>query len=64
MNKRSALFDNIKVAVNKRYIIPQPKETMAKGQTHPKFILNPTEFTVKDDLPFEPPKPEQTEIPF
>lgn len=59
-----ALLDNIKVAVNKRYIIPQPKETMAKGQTHPKFILNPSEFPVKDDLPFEPPVPEQTEIPF
>ena len=59
-----ALLDNIKVAVNRRYIIPQSPDTMKKGQTHPKFLLNPTEFPVKDDLPFEPPTDEQTVLDF
>lgn len=46
-----ALLDNVKVAVNRRFIIEQSRDTMLRGQTHPKFILNPEEFP--DEKPFE-----------
>ena len=45
-----ALLDNLRIAINRRFIIEQPKETRAKGQTHIKYILNPEEFP--DDNPF------------
>jgi KaiC/GvpD/RAD55 family RecA-like ATPase len=48
-----SLLDNLKVALNRRFIIEQPKETRTKGQTHVKYILNPEEFP--DDKPFGPP---------
>lgn len=60
----NALFDNVKVAVARRFIIAQPPETMKKGQTHPKFILNPAEFPKREELPFEPPTAEQTVLDF
>jgi len=59
-----AQLDNLKVAINLRYIIPQPDDTLIKGQTHKKFILNPVIFPIKEDLPFEPPKDEQTVLDF
>jgi hypothetical protein len=37
---------------------------MKKGQTHPKFILNPMEFPKREELPFEPPTSEQTVLDF
>ena len=39
-----ALLDNLRVALNRRFIIEQPPETRTKGQTHIKYILNPDEF--------------------
>lgn len=60
VSNASAQSDNIKVALNRRFIIPQPKETRAKGQTHVKYILNPEEFP--DDDPFG--KPTEEEAPF
>lgn len=36
-----SLLDNIKVALNRRFIIEQPEETRKRGQTHVKYILNP-----------------------
>ena len=56
----AAQNDNLKVALNRRFIIEQPKETRKKGQTHPRFFLNPEEFP--DDDPFG--KPVVGEIPF
>lgn len=47
-----SLLDNLKVALNRRFIIEQPPETRKKGQTHPKYILNPEEFPSDD--PFGP----------
>jgi KaiC/GvpD/RAD55 family RecA-like ATPase len=49
---RAAQLDNIRVAMNRRFIIEQPAETRTKGQTHIKYILNPEEF--KDEDPFGP----------
>ena len=57
---KPAQDDNMKVALNRRFIIPQPKETRAKGQTHIKYILNPEEFP--DDDPFG--KPTEEKVPF
>lgn len=51
----TAQLDNLKVAINRRFIIEQPAETRSKGQTHIKYILNPEEFddlTTDDDVPF------------
>ena len=59
-----AILDNMKVAINTRFIIEQPRETMTKGQKYPKFILNPRIFPTDDDLPFEKPTPTQTELDF
>jgi hypothetical protein len=59
-----ALNDNMKVALNSRYVVIQPQDTMVKGQTHPKFILNPLIFPPVEELPFEPPTDEQTELDF
>ena len=60
VSNASAQSDNIKVALNRRFIIEQPKETRAKGQTHVKYILNPEEFP--DDDPFG--KPTEEKAPF
>lgn len=46
-----ALLDNVKVAINRRFIIEQAEETRTKGQTHVKYILNPEFF---QDDPFTP----------
>lgn len=64
VKNNTASFDNLKVAINCRFIIPQDPETMKKGQTHPKFILNPHIFPDNNDLPFEPPTYAQTELDF
>lgn len=53
VTNKTAQDDNMKVAVNRRFIIEQPKETREKGQKHPKYILNPEEFG--EDDPFGPP---------
>lgn len=60
VSNASAQSDNIKVALNRRFIIEQPKETRSKGQTHIKYILNPEEFP--DDDPFG--KPTEDKVPF
>jgi hypothetical protein len=52
VNNRTAQNDNMKVAINRRFVVEQPAETRVKGQTHPKFILNPEEFP--NDDPFGP----------
>ena len=51
--------DDMSVALNRRFVIEQPKETRLKGQTHIKYILNPAEFAEDeifteqiDDVPF------------
>ena len=44
--------DDLTVAMNRRFVIPQPEETRTKGQKHIKFILNPEYFGEKKD-PFE-----------
>lgn len=64
VKNKPAQDDNMKVAVARRFVIPQPPETRKNGQTHTKFILNPAEFPKQDDdMPFEPPA-EQSEFPF
>jgi len=57
---KPAQDDNMKVALNRRFIIKQPEETRVKGQTHIKYILNPEEFP--DDDPFG--KPTEDKLPF
>lgn len=64
VKNKPAQDDNMKVALNMRYVIMQPQDTMVKGQTHPKFILNPLMFPKVEELPFEPPTGEQTELDF
>lgn len=54
----TALNDNLKVAVNRRFIIEQPQETKTKGQTHVKYILNPEIF------PDEPLGHQEEKAPF
>lgn len=49
-SNKPAQDDDMTVALNRRFVIEQPKETRVKGQTHIKFILNPVEFP--DDRPF------------
>jgi hypothetical protein len=41
----------MKVAINRRFVVEQPKETRIKGQNYVKYILNPEEFP--DDKPFD-----------
>ena len=51
----SKLQTDVTIAKNRRFIIEQPKEQREKGQKHPKYILNPEEFTIitpQDDCPF------------
>lgn len=60
VKNKPAQDDNMKVALARRFIIVQEPGTMKKGQTHPKYILNPFEFPNNDELPFEPPEAEQT----
>lgn len=48
VSNRTAQSDNMKVALNRRFIIEQPKESRAKGQNYIKYILNPEEFPVDD----------------
>ena len=43
------------IARNRRFIIEQPQETKKRGQAYSKYILNPMEFPIKEELPFEPP---------
>lgn len=59
VSNTAALNDNLLVALNRRFLLPQPKETRVKGQTHIKYILNPEEFG-EDEL-FGP---EREEVPF
>ena len=44
VKNKPAQDDNIKVALNRRFIIEQPSETRVKGQTHIKYVLNKDEF--------------------
>ena len=60
VNNRTAQNDNMKVALNRRFVIEQPKETRTKGQNYVKFILNPQEFP--NDDPFG--KPNEEKAPF
>ena len=48
VGNKTAQSDNLKVALNRRFIIEQPKESRAKGQNYIKYILNPEEFPVDD----------------
>lgn len=50
VKNKPAQDDDMTVALNRRFVIPQPPETRAKGQTHIKYILNPEEF--ESDKPF------------
>lgn len=59
VSNNTALVDNVVVAINRRFVIPQPKETRTKGQNYVKYILNPEEF---GEDPFEPESNE--EVPF
>ena len=61
VSNRTAQSDNIKVALNRRFIIEQPKETRAKGQNYIKYILNPEDFP--NDDPFGT-NPQENEAPF
>ena len=56
---KPAQDDNMRVALNRRFVIEQPKDTRIKGQTHVKYILNPEEFP--EDKPFDN---ETNEAPF
>ncbi len=58
VSNRTAQSDNLKVALNRRFITEQPKESRAKGQNYIKYILNPEEFPVDD--PFGQPEEEKT----
>lgn len=52
---RDKLQADATVAKNRRFIIPQDPNTRTKGQKHPKFVLNPEEFTIiapREDAPF------------
>ena len=60
VSNRTAQSDNLKVALNRRFIIEQPKESRAKGQNYIKYILNPEDFPVDD--PFG--QPEEEKAPF
>jgi hypothetical protein len=51
VTNKPAQDDNMRVAINRRFIIEQPKETRTKGQNYTKYILNPEEFP--DDKPFD-----------
>ena len=51
VTNKVAQDDNMKVALNRRFVIEQPKETKVKGQNYIKYILNPEEFP--DEKPFE-----------
>jgi hypothetical protein len=44
VSNKPAQDDNLRVAINRRFIIEQPAETREKGQKHIKYILNPDEF--------------------
>lgn len=59
VSNTAAQNDNMKVALNRRFIIEQPPETRVKGQTHIKYILNPEYFP--EDKPFGE---ETDEVPF
>ena len=59
VTNKTAQDDNLKVALNRRFVIEQPKDTWTKGQNYVKYILNPEEF--KDEDPFGP---ERNEAPF
>ena len=45
VSNKTAQDDTMKVAIARRFVIEQPKETRTKGQTHIKYVLNPLEFT-------------------
>ena len=56
---KPAQDDDMTVALNRRFVIEQPKETREKGQKHIKYILNPVEFpedklfqSPTEDVPF------------
>ena len=59
VSNTAAQNDNMKVALNRRFIIEQPPETRVKGQTHIKYVLNPEYFP--EDKPFGE---ETDEVPF
>jgi hypothetical protein len=52
VTNKTAQDGNLKVALNRRFVIEQPKDTWTKGQNYVKYILNPEEF--KDEDPFGP----------
>lgn len=58
VTNKPAQDDNMKVALNRRFIIEQPQETKTKGQTHVKYILNPEIF------PDEPLGHQEEKAPF
>lgn len=51
VSNKTAQDDNMKVALNRRFVIEQPTETRMKGQNYIKYILNPEEFP--DEKPFD-----------
>ena len=59
VTNRTAQNDNLKVALNRRFIIEQPKDTWAKGQNYVRYILNPE--VIPNDEPFGP---ERQDVPF
>jgi hypothetical protein len=59
VTNRTAQNDNLKVALNRRFIIEQSKDTWARGQNYVRYVLNPEEFP--NDEPFGP---ERGEVPF
>lgn len=59
VGNKTAQDDNMKVALNRRFIIEQPPETRVKGQNYVKYILNPVEFP--DEKPFGE---ETDDVPF
>ena len=54
VTNKTAQDDNMKVALNRRLIIEQPKETRVKGQNYIRYILNPEEFPDEDNQIFGP----------
>ena len=59
VTNKTAQDDNLKVAMNRRFIIEQPRDTWAKGQNYVRYILNPE--VIPNDEPFGP---EREEVPF
>lgn len=55
----ATLVDDVTVAINLKYLVPQSPESRRKGQTYIKYELNPEKFT--DEDPFLTPK---EDVPF